>query len=189
MQVKSDFISFATFRRLSLDSSELRKEAVKKWKRECLQPAIEKHEVRWFAAQLAAGTPGVSVLGARFLCPCKSSANALRWAPWSRTTWKFHKAWTLCRLTGALPLSLWGWPNNPATVPTCPGCLEAQVGLQHILQRCVATEQYRRELLNGDATSCLSAEGDEDQLAKRIRFVGLCAVVAAAPVLPDRARR
>ena len=67
-----------------------------------------------------------------------------------------------------------------------PGSLEAPVGLGHMLQRCTATEHYRREFLNGGAASCLSAGGEEDLLAERMRSVGLCAVVATVPVLPDR---
>ena len=80
---------------------------------------------------------------------------------WSPTASKHFQAWSIVRITGRLPLSVFGAGDIPRQLDTCPGCSAADVDVRHILHTCPSTEGFFAEWVVtvgrvGDARNGLS---------------------------------
>ena len=133
--------------------------------------------------------------------PCSPTCNSLlilHRAAWSPTTWTNFKAWSLCRVTGRLPLCCFGLDDMPAAVATCPWCLCPHVDLMHFCVVCTHRPVPPLADRHGrDASSFLawlfsgppSTEQELQVFEHRADFVGRtfsCAVEApAAKPSPD----
>ena len=94
-------------------SSKKTKDFLKKWKLQVVRPAVWRLEEEWFRVQLSklnndGLVPYAELVPLRQPCPA-----VVRWAPWGKTMWRFHKAWCLARVTGGIPLVIWGGSASP----------------------------------------------------------------------------
>ena len=169
-----DFLVFCSRRALALTTPEARRSAVKQWKRVVLHQAVAKAELHWFQEHLARiPCRPVGRLSFEISMFHDSFHLQLRWAPWSRSIWKAHRAWLLCRLTGCFPLSLWGFNGNQQTLSTCPGCLLAGADLEHWLLDCPATDTCRALWLGLDFRACFRQDQDLAAWHRKLCFRGL----------------
>ena len=144
-----------------------------KWKLSVLGPAVKVFESAWFQKKLVGAGLSQACLG----------GPELRWAPWSRLRWKFHRAWLLCRLTSSLPLTLWGLNSDVEQLASCPLCFASAVDFHHCLYECSATSVLAMEsgLLLEEVTDCLNPVGLDEVVAARILFTGkVCNAFAGA---------
>ena len=170
-----DFLVFCDRKAIALTTPEARKSAVKQWKRLVLLPAVANAELHWFQEHLARISCRVPGRLSFEVCMVHESFHLqLRWAPWSRSTWKAHQAWLLCRLTGSFPLFLWGFSGNQQTLATCPGCLRAEANLKHWLLDCPATDACRALWPGLDFSTCLRHDQDLAAWHRKLSFLGAC---------------
>jgi hypothetical protein len=97
--------------------------------------------------------------------------------------WKFFRAWSVARITGSLPLAVWGYRGLPRLLPYCPCCAAIMIGLAHVLAECPATDCCRRllpALANGSWVDwCLRGSADVPTLRLQVKLLGLCMATMA----------
>ena len=117
--------------------------------------------------------PYVDLVPLRQPCPAM-----VRWAPWGKTMWRYHKAWCLARVTGGIPLVIWGGSEIPVTLDCCCLCGAVEVGLAHVLAECPQLLAQRANLESGAADLlpqwALTHSDDIGALAPRVRYFGVC---------------
>ena len=125
---------------------DARRATVCAWARRSVIPKIREAERTWFCEQLALLNDEGLVLLSEVLPLHSAWPEALRWAPWGKTMWRFHRAWCVARITAEVPASVWGIPAGrlPEVCPLCPG---GRAGLQHLLAECPFTEAWRSTAL------------------------------------------
>ena len=88
------------------------------------------------------------------------------------------RAWCVCRISGGLPLAVWGAGGVVELLARCPGCGMTLVGARHVLQECPDIEAHRRGLPLGargvEALWALTGDAEPEALRKKVRFVGAC---------------
>ena len=178
---------FNAFSALSEDqrrNPEVRRRAVKRWKHQIVMPRIWRKEEIWFREQLASlavegHLPLMHVLPIRQPFPC-----CVRWAHWGKTMWRFYRARSIARVSGAVPLVCWGNSSNPKMIDTCPLCRRREVSLNHVLGECIGTDQYRDGVVSNLVGEdwhkwALSDIDDGAEMCERVRFFGLCCSTVA----------
>ena len=101
-----------------------RKALLARYKRHVVLPRVRAKESEWFRDQLAKlNTEGA--VPYHELVPVRARWQlALQCAPWGATLWRFFRAWALARITGGIPLSLWGMGDIASVLPRCFACGE-----------------------------------------------------------------
>ena len=98
--------------------------------------------------------------------------------------WRFYRARSIARVSGAVPLVCWGNGSNPKLIDTCPLCRRREVSLNHVLGECVGTDQYRGGVVSNLVGEdwhkwALSDIDDGAEMCERVRFFGLCCSTVA----------
>ena len=152
-------------------------------------PAVRQAEGEWFLTQLQALNSDGLIPYAE-LVPLRAPFPAVvRWAPWGKTMWRYHRAWCLARITGCFPLVAWGRSGFPCRLDCCSLCGTPQADLRHVLAQCPLLLSYRVDLRPGVVDFlpqwALAHTDDIAVLQERVRFFGLCeaAVVCNLPML------
>ena len=174
----TDVFGVDGWRRLDRSQQKLCKAALKAWKHRVVLPAIWRTESEWFYEQLAKLNndgliPYIDLLPLR-----RPWSLAVRWAPWGSTMWRFYRAWCISRVTGSVPMMVWGRGEAAVELESCSLCGLRGVGLWHILVECRELLSHRVDLPHG-ARAGLPAWALEScesvpELELRVRYTGLC---------------
>ena len=182
-----DFTRYSKMSATEKLDPQIRKSRVRQWKVLVVAPRIRRMEDDWFREQLAS-------LGAEQVVPLtvllpiwQPTPPSIRWARWGKTMWRFYRARCVARVSGGIPLVVWGFKEAPTTLKTCPFCGCSDVGLWHFLQVCAGTSQYRCEMgtsnSNGDWYSwALQDSAVEPDMKARVKYFGLCSCTVAHAV-------
>ena len=116
--------------------------------------------------KLVADHPGLGRVLILHNAQCRPS---IIWLPWSRTVWKFVRAWNLIRLTGAFPLIISGAGGLSKLLLRCPLCGMSTVEVEHVLVSCPGTARFRLNVPPGS----LQGVANVNQSRQKVCFVGL----------------
>ena len=147
-----------------------------------MRPAILKAEREWFARQLTSHVRLSATLPHGQFVDAFTDLGffqRLRWSPWSRLTWKYQRAWSIARLSGRIPLTLWGFADCPEWLATCPGCWWNRADLYHLLAACPATDMCRAHVPEVVLSDCLLLDTDMEVLRQRVVLLGSCIATTA----------
>ena len=139
----------------------------------CYVQAVQ-HVVELFGVPLISFQPKLSRPPARLLE-----------APHAAHSWKWHRIWSLVRLSGRWPLVVQGGDEMPVLLSSCALCLESNVDILHPLCDCTYTLPdfvvwsgtvlfgHRRRVV--DFYDALFYDGNEaEDLLASIKYVGSC---------------
>ena len=157
---------------------------VRSWAAQVVDPLLDAAEARWFTEQVGRlADTGLLPLSA--LLPLRQPwTPAVCWAPWSPTMWKYHKAWMVARLAGAIPGVVWGAEAQAGAGEACALCGHASAGLHHLLAECPAVAALRdaawarageAALAHGLLEWALMDTAGVEELALKVEFVGRAA--------------
>jgi len=135
-----------------------RRTKAQKYKNRVVLPRLHERERAWFQTELQKAVEAVRVDHAA-LVPGRSRWHpSSRWAAWGPTHWKYYRAWVLVRLTGGVPLVVWGAGELPPFLPTCPWCWKQSVGVVHWALECTALQDLRGEAQAAAAEGTLTED-------------------------------
>ena len=161
-----------------------RRALVRTWAKQVVDPLLEAAEAGWFAEQVGRlADTGLLPLDA--LLPLRQPwAPEVRWAPWSPAMWRYHRAWMVARLSGAIPGVVWGAEVRAAPGEACALCGGAVACLHHLIAECPALDASRgalRARVGECALACglfewvLTDTAVVSELALKVEFVGRAA--------------
>ena len=87
---------------------------------------------------------------------CEYPQDLLR-VNWGPDTWYFYRAWAIVRVTGRLPLQVFGGDGIPLECTPCELCGAASVDIAHLLGECAATFNLYLEWWSGSGHRGLPA--------------------------------
>ena len=74
-------------------------------------------EQQWFQTQIALLNDEGLIPYAELLPMREPFRAGIVWAPWGKTMWRFYRAWTVARITGTIPATVWS-----RFLPEAHGC-------------------------------------------------------------------
>ena len=180
MGVTVDFERFLKWDALDRCDPVRRKAAVDRWKLAAVTPVLGELEWRWFLARLSKLNEE-GLLPYREILPLRQPlVRGVGWAGWSKSSWRFYRAWCAARVSQGFPFSVWGG-RAPALVKTfqvCPLCGQVGADLRHVLSVCSGTSAERCALsVSGDVDFLIWVFTDEpnlDLLLSKVCFVRRC---------------
>ena len=147
------------------------------WKKRVVVPLLRRLDDDWFKQQYEKLMPTDRVRYASRIFNRIAFSPGLLWAPSGGTTWRCYQTWCAVRVSGGLPLSLWGSGSLVFTLQYCPLCGALDVGLEHVLVECPGTLQFRQKMpawVQAPMVQwCLCADGGADTLYAKLHHVGL----------------
>ena len=154
----------------------VRKRVVTFYRQRIVMPRARVREIAWFSKALAE----LNILGFvnyAELVPLRQPWKpSMQWAPWGPCLWRFFRAWSVCRITGGVPLAVWGVGGVELLIAKRPLCGGMLVGLRHILQDClqVASDKFKLPLEARDVEAewVLTGVGDVGLLRKKCAMRG-----------------
>ena len=156
-----------------------RRQAVRSWARAAVLPKIREAERAWFCEQLGKLNDNGLLPIAEVLPLQRQWPADLRWAGWGKSTWRFHRAWCVARVTSEIPADVWGMPQTRLP-QICALCAGAPNTLEHLLAQCPAGRGLRdavceRWPLGPDTlTAWVLRDVDAlDERAAKVRYLGL----------------
>ena len=166
-----------------------RKGLADRYRQQVVLPRAKQVDAEWFQAQfqkLVATSPEV---GERLVIPRGPWLPTMVWAPWSRTVWKFFRAWVLIRITGSLPLIVWGVGGLSQQLLVCPLCGTHHIGISHLLDDCESIASLRTSMVpqavDNVTTWAMQGVRDVQELRHKVVFVGI-ALARLAKARMDR---
>ena len=165
-----EFIDSCSFARATAVN---RRGFVKKWKSDVVVPAIRRLEAAWFNEQLQALNDNGLITYAELVPLRKPEMLDLLYAKWGKTMWRFHRTWSVARITMCFPWAVWGDKGIPIPrhMVQCSLCGATAADLRHLFEDCVGLRSTRM-LLTGGAwritlVCLLRSDADAEQMTSR----------------------
>ena len=178
LSVNEEIWTFTPLTKSVQVDGKLRKEMVLAYRQKVVMPRARAKELRWFNEALAALNNEGYINYAELVPVRKLWKPSMKWAGWGHCMWRFFRAWCVCRITGGVPLAVWGAGRVVMFLPICPGCGATLVGLKHILQDCNELARHRDGLplaARGRETMwALAGDAHVETLRHKVRYVGVC---------------
>ena len=121
------------------DDPEERRRVARAYRAQVVWPAACAKDKIWFGNQFQQLVAEQPHLGAVLILHTSRWKPSIVWLPWSKTVWKFFRAWILIRLTHAFPLIVWGGRGISKLLPVCSLCGASTVDIEHVSATCPGT--------------------------------------------------